>query len=180
MRYHLRRLTIPFIVLGGALFTFAQQRTPKFTDYPARIIRTRTSVKVRIHSALDTSCFRTMLRTTARHGDRFAGHYALDYWGCGTECARVGIVDLLTGRAYVSPFYIATVGGSVRAIKTEPDSRLVLVNDPKVVGKDWGDPPPKELQPSYFLWTGRHLLPINEHGRPGREPERAFERCSEM
>ena len=177
MKHHFLRLTICFIVLSGSLFTFAQVKTRTWTDYPARVIRTGSSAKVRINSTPDTSCFRTMLRTTARDGDRFAGHYALSYWGCGTQCARVGIVDLLTGRSYVSPYYISVVGGGVRAIKTKPDSRLVLVNDPEVVGTDWGDPPPKELQPHYFLWTGRNLLPIDESGRPVQEPERAFERC---
>ena len=177
MRY-LFYLVVASLLLGGAI-AFANGKIPEFTDYPARIIRTVNPVKVKIHSTPDTWCFRTMLRNTARHGDRFAGHYALSYWGCGTECARVGIVDLLTGRAYVSPYYVSVVGGRRNAIKTKSNSRLVLVNDPEVVGKDWGEPSPIWAKPSYFLWTGQHLLPI-DNGRVVREPERFFKRCGEV
>ncbi len=153
-------------------------QTPAFKDYPARLVTTKTSVKVKIYSTADTSCFRTMLRQTARTGQRFAGHYALDYWGCGTNCARVGIVDLITGRAYVTPFYVGIAGGGGRqAIKTAPGSRLVLVNDPEVVRKEYGDPPPDEFAPAYFVWTGKSLLPIQNGKIEHQEPRRAFDRC---
>ena len=66
---------------------------PKFTHYPKRVVRTRRSVKVKIHSTPDTTCFRALLRKTAHDGQLFAGHYALGYWGCGT-CLRIGIFDL--------------------------------------------------------------------------------------
>ena len=156
----------------------AQERAPQFREFPARVLRTGSNIGVKIHSTPDTSCFRTMLRQTARHGERFAGHYAIDYWGCGTNCARVGIVDLVSGRAYVSPFYVGIAGGGEhRSIKTSPDSRLVLVNDPEVVRKEYGDPVPEEFVPAYFLWNGNHLLPIQD-GRVGRqEPPRAFDPC---
>ena len=159
----------------GFTIAFEQERIPRFTDYPARVIGGGNSFNVKTRSTPDTACFRNMLRKTARYGEHFAGHYALSYWGCGTECARIGIVDLLTGRAYVSPFAVTGVG-----IKTRSDSRLVLVNDPEVVGKNWGDPAPIAYQPMYFLWTGRHLLPIYEGGRIGREWEREFKRCAEL
>jgi hypothetical protein len=157
----------------------AQQAEPKFSDYPALVERTAASVKVKIHSTSDTFCFRAMLRQTARQGVRFAGHYAIDYWGCGTNCARIGIVDLKNGRAYVSRFYVGIAGGGQhRSIKTEAGSKLVLVNDPKVVRKEYGDPPPEEFAPSYFLWTGKQLLPIRAGKLEPVELKRAFEACS--
>src|SRR5687767_11959254 len=137
-------------ILLAYTIAFSQEPVPRFSDYPAKVIRTTKSVKVRIHSTPDTVCFRSKLRTTARKGEGFAGHYALSYWGCGTECARIGIVDLITGRAYVSPFSVSGVG-----IKTRIGSRLVLVNDPNVVGKNFGDPTPARYLPVYFVWTGR-------------------------
>ena len=156
----------------------AQERTPQFKEYPARVRQAKSSVKVKIYSTADTSCFRTMLRQTARQGVRFAGHYAIDYWGCGTNCARIGIVDLLNGRAYVSPFYVGIAGGGHKAIKTEADSRLVLVNDPEVVRAEYGDPVPEEFVPSYFLWNGKQLLPIRNGKVTTLEPKRAFDACS--
>ena len=169
---HLLQLSLAFLMLNGTI-SLAQVRIPRFSDYPAQIVRTRKSAKVQVHSTPDTVCFRTMLRNTAREGQRFAGRYAWSYWGCGTECARIGIVDLITGRAYVSPFYVTGVG-----IKTRIDSRLMLLNDPDVVGKDYGDPVPKTYEPIYFLWTGRHLLQVLGNGRIGREWQRQFDPCS--
>jgi len=164
------------------LFAFgagAQERTPQFADYPARVAPNKSVAKVKIYSTPDTSCFRTMLRETAKTGARFAGHYAIDYWGCGTSCARIGIVDLKTGRAYVSPFYVGIAGGGQhKSIKTEAASRMVLVNDPEVVRQEYGDPPPEELVPAYFLWTGTQLLPIKSGKVEAKEPQRAFDRCS--
>jgi hypothetical protein len=157
----------------------AQEGTPKFNDYPVKASRAKSSVKVKIDSTADTSCFRTMLRQTARQGIRFAGHYAIDYWGCGTNCARIGIVDLINGRAYVTPFYVGIAGGGQhKSIKTEAASRLVLVNDPEVVRTEYGDPVPEEFVPSYFLWNGKHLLPIRKGKVETTEPKRAFEPCS--
>ncbi|HJZ81764.1 MAG TPA: hypothetical protein VKD91_15515 [Pyrinomonadaceae bacterium] len=175
----MRATTILMVIGLFGVVAGAQEQVPRFSDYPAPIRRTGSSVKVKIKSTPDTSCFRTMLRQTARHGQRFAGHYAVDYWGCGTSCARIGIVDLLTGRAYVSPFYVGIAGGGEhKSIKTNADSRLMLVNDPELVRKEYGDPPPEELAPAYFLWTGKQLLPIRQGKVERNEPERAFERCS--
>src|SRR5215813_7045136 len=177
----MRATTILMVIGLFGVVAGAQEQVPRFSDYPAPIRRTGSSVKVKIKSTPDTSCFRTMLRQTARHGQRFAGHYAVDYWGCGTSCARIGIVDLLTGRAYVSPFYVGIAGGGpeVKPIKTEPNSRLVLVNDPEVVRKEYGEPPPEELAPNYFLWTGRNILPIRQGKVDRVEPARAFDKCFE-
>jgi hypothetical protein len=166
----------PCFILHPSLFILAFRRAGNSTVRRLTIRlprRRRRSVKVEIHSGPDTACFRTMLRNTVRDGQRFAGHYSWSYWGCGTECARIGIVDLITGRAYVSPFYVTGAG-----IRTRIYSRLILVNDPDVVGKDFGDPVPARYRPVYFLWTGRHLLQIYDDGRIGRERDREFDRCS--
>lgn len=169
--------TILFVLCAWSA-AVAQERTPKFSDHPAQVTQTKSLAKVKVDSTRDTSCFRTMLRQTARQGVRFAGHYAIDYWGCGTNCARIGIVDLITGRAYVSPFYVGIAGGGHKAIKTEAGSRLVLVNDPEVVREEYGDSAPEEFAPSYFLWTGKHLFPIRDGKVEPTEPKRAFEPCS--
>lgn len=150
-------------LLSGAV-AFAQDPRPQFKDYPARVVRTRKSVKVNIHSTPDTVCFRTMLRTAAREGQRFAGHYAVYYWGCGT-CVRIGIVDLLTGRAYVTPYGITPLAAD-NVVKAEADSHLLLVANDEAPGGYL-----------YFLWTGRHLLPIYDGKVEPREPERNFLPC---
>jgi hypothetical protein len=171
----------PLFLIAICLCGFAavaQERSPQFADYSVPIVPTKSKARVKIYSTADTACFRTMLRQTAQNGARFAGHYAIDYWGCGTNCARIGIVDLKTGQAYVSPFYVGIAGGGQHtSIKTQPGSRLVLVNDPEVVRQEYGDPAPEEFAPAYFLWTGKQLLPINNRKVEAKEPKRAFEPC---
>jgi len=158
----LLNLAIVWVVLHG-VGALAQESVPKFSDYPARVIPARRwSVKVQIHSTPYTSCFRTRLRDSAMSGQLFAGHYAFGYWGCGT-CVQVGIVDLLSGRAYTSPFMVSSPAG---VYKLKPNSRLLVVE-----GDDYGT--------LYFLWTGRHLLPIFNGRVQRRELEPTFKTCAE-
>lgn len=161
---HFLRLSICSIVISTA--ALAQERAPEFSDYPARVIQTRRSIKLRIHSTPDTACFRTMLRKVAREGQRFAGHYAISAWGCGT-CLRVGIVDLTNGRTYVSPFEVSSAQGIIRV---KADSRLVVIDDPERANPSWS-----------YLWNGRHLLEIDEGRKVARrERKREFLQCSEL
>lgn len=54
----LANLTIIYILLCS-IRGLGQERVPKFSDYPARVIHTRRSVNVRIHSTPYTACFLT-------------------------------------------------------------------------------------------------------------------------
>ena len=160
---HLRRV-VQTLVAGVfvAPSAFAQERSPKFSDYPARVVRTSRSTKVRIHSTPYTVCYRTMLRTVAREDELFAGHYAIGYWGCGT-CVRVGIVDLLTGRAYVTPFE-ASDSISNDGFKVKANSRLLIIDG--LSGT------------SYYVWNGRDLLELEDGKLSRRTPD--FLTCSAM
>ena len=156
----------------------AQAPSLEFTDYPARIIQATSSGRVR-------GAPRYLLFSHDVAPDRKAGRQGSPVITpsiigvAGLLCARIGIVDLITGRAYVSPFYVGIAGGGQhKSIKTETGSRLVLVNDPKVVREEYGEPAPEEFVPSYFLWTGKHLLPIREGKVDAAEPKRAFEPCT--
>jgi len=108
-----------------------------------------------------------MLRKTAHEGQLFAGRFAVDYWGCGT-CIRIGIVDLITGRTFVTPYEI-TPSASDNIVKAKADSRLLLVAHSEAPGGYL-----------YYLWTGRHLLPIYDGKVQRRERERDMLRCSEI
>jgi len=155
---------VTILLLCTGVESPAQARVPKFTDYPARVIHTRRSIKIRLHSTPYTACFRTRLRDVAIGGQLFAGHYVLGYWGCGT-CIRVGIVDLLTGNAYASPFMISSADS---VYKVKSNSRLLVVDDAE---RD---------ETFYFLWTGRHLLPVYNARVERREPKPMFDTCAEM
>lgn len=163
-------LFIVVLTLGSPMTTFAKKRLPRFSDYPSRVVKVNRHVRVKIRSTPHTLEFRTMLRQTAQNGLLFAGHYALGWWGCGTTCVRIGIVDLRTGRAYVSPFAVPST-----AFKWKANSRLLFVNDPKELAKEFkGNIDNSDYyKPEYYLWTGRKLLEI-KNGKIGREPEGGY------
>jgi len=75
---------------------------PRFDDYPAREVYTGRIAPV----ILDTKRarrFRSRLREDSRQGVNFAGHYSVVFWGCGTGCAQLAVVDAKTGRVYWPP-----------------------------------------------------------------------------
>jgi len=156
-------LVVMFVLITAGTVC-AQESAPKFTDYPARVVSTRRSVRVQLRSTPYTQCFRTMLRRVVSHGLRFGGHYTVGSWGCGT-CLRLGIVDLITGRSYVTPFEASSRRAS---ITVRPDSKLLIMDDP-------------EHAPGlYYVWNGRQLLPIYDRKVERREPQPEFLRCAEM
>jgi hypothetical protein len=167
-------VTLLTLLLITAVLCHAQlRRTPRFEDYPARLRFPARSAQVNIRSTPYTPCFRTMLRLAARSGDRFAGHYRVITFGCGTECIRIGITDLISGRTYISPFAIAGAGIEVR-----PGSRLLIADSARVLRETYGDDPPLYRITKYYVWNGRNLVEL-ENGRLTREPAREFLRCSE-
>lgn len=56
--------------------------------------------------------FRTQIRTQARTGPNFAGHYTVVKWGCGAPCLAFAIVNARTGAIYAPVDQVFTVGCS--------------------------------------------------------------------
>ena len=77
----------------------APQKTPRYTDYPVKEIYKGRPAPVRIDSRR-ARMFRTRLREDAREGPNFAGHYTVVFWGCGTGCAQLAVVDARTGKVF--------------------------------------------------------------------------------
>jgi hypothetical protein len=74
----------------------------KFSSYPARRIFRGKPARV----VLDTPQarkFRTRLREDSRLGPNFAGHYTVVFWGCGTGCAQLAVVNAHTGKVIWLP-----------------------------------------------------------------------------
>lgn len=115
-----------------------------------------------------------MLRRAAVSGEKFAGRYGVVWFGCGSECIRVGITDLVSGRTYISPFAVGSAG-----VEVVPDSRLLIANSPKNLRETYGDDPPPYIKTRYFVWNGLHLREL-EDGKLIGEPDREFKNCSEM
>src|SRR5438270_10810198 len=75
---------------------------PGFANFPAgpSFHGKPNSPKLVTH---DQRLFRTMIRTGGEDHGRFAGHYTVAEWGCGTDCSQFAVIDLITGAVY-GPF----------------------------------------------------------------------------
>ena len=98
--------TLPAVLCGAALIAahsaaVAQERVPRFDDYPVRAIYRGRPARVVLTP--DNRLFRTRLREAARQPTNFAGHYVVTTWGCGTGCRSGAVVDLKSGRVYPLP-----------------------------------------------------------------------------
>ena len=142
-----------FILIALAGNALAQHKSPpRFQDFPVAERFNGKSARVNLRSHPHARMFRTMLRDTAKLGANFAGHYAVNYWGCGTECIRIGVVDLKTGRAYVSPFF-ANVG-----VVTHINSRLLIVASPEKIKEVYGADAFGYVHPRYYIWKNNRLV----------------------
>jgi translation initiation factor IF-1 len=164
---------ILFTVLAFAFLlgeTFAQNEPPRFEDYAVSSKFSGKPARVNLRSHPQARMFRTMLRNGVERGARFAGHLAVNIWGCGTDCARVGIVDLKTGRAYVTPFYIG-YGVSYRI-----DSKLFIVEPLEQLKERFGDDIPERAQHTrYYVWRNNRLVLIYPKEAQNDEAEKFWQ-----
>lgn len=140
---------------------------PRFEDFLVVERFKGSPAHLNFRSHPEARKFRTMLRDGVKRGAVFAGHYAINYWGCGTECIRIGIVDLKTGQVYITPFY-TSVG-----VATRIDSSLLIIAPPKQIKKIYGKDVPGYIYPRYFQWKNNRLILIYPEKDKGLE-EKAF------
>lgn len=145
-----------FLILFSLLGNAPAQRksSPRFEDFPIAEKFRGNPASVNLRSHPYARMFRTMLRETAKIGANFAGHYAVNYWGCGTECIRIGIIDLRTGKAYISQFF-ASVGVASRI-----DSRLLIVAPPEKIKEIYQEDVPEYIYSRYYVWKNGRLVLI--------------------
>jgi hypothetical protein len=104
---------------------------PRFGDYPVKEIY-RGRVAPVILEGKRARMFRSRLREDARAGTNFAGHYTVVFWGCGTGCAQLAVVDALTGRVYWPPLAytdipVAPEDAAAPHPNFRPDSKLLVL-----------------------------------------------------
>src|ERR1700730_9161008 len=153
MKRVLPLLLIPVISLS-VVASYAQRKVPRFDKYRVvgRFSGKPTRIDLRSHP--QARMFRTMLRDIAKKGANYAGYYAVGYWGCGTECVRIGIVNLRTGRTCVSLEHTA-IGIAYRR-----NSLLLIVSQQDASQGRYGDDVREYIHPRYYVLKGDKLVLI--------------------
>ena len=100
-------LAVVLLVLSASSAQKKQQcglaSAPHFSDFSA-------SSKLRgkpAHPVLRTAIeheYRTTIRSAARSGPNFDGHYAVALYGCGSGCHGFFVIDLQSGAIFDPPF----------------------------------------------------------------------------
>ncbi len=148
----MKKLPLPVLIVLLTAFTaltaFATD-IPQFKDFPATGIYQGKNSPVNLASP-DARKFRTRLTEAARQKSNFAGHYILAHWGCGSGCIQSAIIDAKSGRVFMVPFTVASVGEEdIDQVQFRPDSRLFIVNGSR------NDQP--ENGSFYYVWNGKQL-----------------------
>ncbi|MDQ1612716.1 MAG: hypothetical protein QOG00_2647 [Pyrinomonadaceae bacterium] len=122
---------------GTAQSAATKRESPRFSDYPVKEIY-RGRIAPVILDSKRARMFRSRLREDSRAGVNFAGHYTAVFWGCGTGCAQVAVVDARTGRVYWPPLEYTDIPNSPEESEDKaafaaqhrnfrPDSKLLVL-----------------------------------------------------
>jgi hypothetical protein len=121
------------LLLASAVVVFAQNRPPRFEDFPAPTDWKGLATPLKLTTRSERS-YRTRLLQAAKQAPNFATHYRFTMWGCGSECASGAIVDLATGRVIAAPLAQRGMSFSVCqsayegfGVEVRPDSRLLIL-----------------------------------------------------
>jgi hypothetical protein len=101
---------LAFLVLSMASYAGDWEHTPKSSDYAVREVFKGKPAPVKLSNPRDRM-YRTVLRTEAKKGPDFAGHYRMVVVGCGLDSFFLAVVDAHTGDVYWPPFGCITLAG---------------------------------------------------------------------
>lgn len=92
------------VISTASLNTQGQKELyPRPNDYPVADVFAGTPERPKLLRPGD-KLFRTMIGEGAAKGPKFAGHYTIAEWGCGTSCVSIAVIDAKTGDVYSGPF----------------------------------------------------------------------------
>jgi hypothetical protein len=137
-------------------------RSPRFEDFAAGAVYKGRPAAVDLASAAGARTHRTVLRRAAARGASFGGHYAVATWGCGAGCQRFALVDVRTGKVWISPAHLVH-GAQYRA-----DSNLFVLNPPVAGRHDECGSSPADPCPTYLMMgRGGRLVPLDSEDAHG-------------
>jgi hypothetical protein len=129
------------LALAFAANSAAQERLPRWSDYPAKELYKGRAVEPVINTP-HARMFRTRLREiAARDGlPNFAGGYLVAIWGCGSACVGGGIVDARTGTVTMLPSVSGwrEIHDDFEGIDFRADSRLLVLSGERDEKGDMG------------------------------------------
>jgi hypothetical protein len=113
--------------------------------------------------------YQTRIREAAKRRPNFAGKYRVAYWGCGTSCRIIAVIDEVSGQVYEGPFHALDYDGEVRyadgslsyddgfePLDFRNDSRLLIVRGAPLISSPTGFILRHAL--FYYEWRQDHFV----------------------
>ncbi len=112
------------LVLAGTLCAEAKQcgmkNPPLFADFgPSSRLKGKPAEPV-LRTTLERN-YRAIIRSAAKRGPNFDGHYAVAVDGCGTGCHGFFVIDLRSGTVFSPPFKNISFHTPPPKLKSDPD-----------------------------------------------------------
>jgi hypothetical protein len=128
---------------------------PAFENYPVPVeVVAKTHLDLKSHP--EAHRYRTRLREAVEKGQKFAGHYIVARWGCGSSCEEFAFIDAISGKVYFpgTAFYPVWGEGCPDryGLEFQPDSSLLVM---------YGSPnEDSEAGTYYYTWSHEELRQI--------------------
>ena len=138
---------------------------PSFEQFAVRESFTGQPAAPDVRSHPMSRLFRTMIREGAKRGPNFAGHYTIVFWGCGTGCRSLAIVNARNGKVYHPSNLSAVDNGNVAFEEFEApgldDGLFQFRQDSKLIRVVGGINEDDKLRGiSWFVWDKERLRRI--------------------
>jgi len=121
-----------------------------FASYPADRLHIGKPAEPKLKTPTQRE-FRTVLRSGAKKGPNFAGHYTVVEWGCGSNCVVYAVVDALNGKIYerdMPPVNDQYPCGLLYKV----ESTLFVVKKSTTLGG--------ACDAQLYRWNGSHFVPV--------------------
>jgi hypothetical protein len=168
MLRYLPSVSVVLLSLVGFFAVDAQPpaKRPRFEDYP--VPRSWDGKLAPLSLSLPSErMFKTRLTEAVSEPPNFADHFRFTSWGCGSNCAAGGFIDLQRGLVIPPPLTAGTTGWDRwmycwqafegAGVWTRPDSRLLIVRCGKTYIERLDDVVPDTY---YFVWDGSRFQSV--------------------
>lgn len=132
------------LFLASSVVACSVSDHPDFDDYESDKSELKLEV-IDLYSHPQGPLFKTRLLELKGRSPNFAGNKQLVYWGCGSSCQMLAVVDHESGLVDIPESLIATNGYCFKQ-----DSRLLIVNP---AWENDEDSFPLPFKTAFYEWT---------------------------
>lgn len=123
------------LLIVGSTSPARAQRAPQFADFSVTGVYMGPRAAPILNTP-DKLAYRTRIRNAAKLAPNFAGEHVLEYWGCGTSCTNLVVVNSRTGEVFMPPFgaqggeslYTPETADRFERLQWRLNSRLIVIN----------------------------------------------------